>query len=69
MIRGEITISFKPEIKKEIEAAARERLMPTRAFVEEAIESLVASRRLETMPPIPKKPGGKPDLFERLNLK
>ena len=65
----EIHLKLKPEIMKEVEAAARERCMPTRYFMEEVLETVAATRRLATLPPIPKKPGGKPDLFERLNLK
>jgi len=33
------------------------------------IESDLAARKLRTLPSIPKKPGGKPDLFDRLNLR
>ena len=66
MSRGKITISFKPEVFKQIEVAARARCMPVSFYVAELAEADAATRRLSTLPPCPKKPGGKPDLLERL---
>jgi len=43
--------------------------MQVSSYAAEVIESDAAAIRLKTLPPIPKKPGGKPDLFDRLNLK
>ena len=50
-----IRIGVRRQILQELECAARHRRIPTRAFIEQVVEGLVASYRLQTLPPSPEK--------------
>jgi len=51
MSRGEIRITLSQEIFSEVQTLARQRCMPVTGFVQEVIEAVAATKRLDSLPP------------------
>jgi hypothetical protein len=64
-----LTVAIPANVYRQLVSAARVSCQPVSVFAREILESDVASRRLSVLPPIPKKGGGRPDIFDRLNLR
>lgn len=64
-----LSLNLPREMYERLETAARGSQTTVTNFVRDVIESDLAARKLAVLPPIPRGPGGKPDIFERLNMK